>query len=191
MAANDYHFITHWQVQAKLQDVVDIIGDAESLPRWWPAVYLDVDVLEKGDAQGIGKRIRLYTKGWLPYTLRWEFRVSEATQHGFTLIAEGDFTGRGIWTFAEQAGCVDITYDWRIQAQKPLLKRLSVLFKPIFAMNHRWAMQKGEESLQLELARRTASPAAREQLPPPPAPTPVDPLKWIVFVLRHRKNGIS
>lgn len=185
MASNEYHFITHWRVKAALQEVVDIIGDATSLARWWPSVYLDVRELEKGDARGVGKRVSLYTKGWLPYTLRWQFNVVESNPpHGFTITAEGDFVGRGIWTFAQDGEFVDITYDWRIEAQKPLLKRLSFLFKPIFAMNHRWAMEQGEASLLLELERRRLSPK-HEVIPPPPA-TPSDPLRWMVYVLSHR-----
>ena len=63
MATNEYHFITHWRVKASVQEVTDIIADAESLPRWWPSVYLEVQVLEKGDAQGIGKRgLALYQR---------------------------------------------------------------------------------------------------------------------------------
>lgn len=67
---------------------------------------------------------------------------------------------------------VDISYDWRISAEKPLLRRLSFLLKPIFAANHRWAMARGEESLRLELRRRRARTAAdRAGVPPPPGPT--------------------
>ena len=78
MAANDYQFITHWRVQGAINEVADILRKAEDLPRWWPSVYLDVKVLEPGDADDIGKVVDLYTKGWLPYTLRWQFRVTES-----------------------------------------------------------------------------------------------------------------
>ena len=67
---SEYHFITHWQVEGEVQEVYDIITDVASLTRWWPSVYLDVTVLDPGDEYGIGKRASLYTKGWLPYTLR-------------------------------------------------------------------------------------------------------------------------
>jgi len=56
-------------------------------------------------------------------------------------------------------------------ADKPLLKSLSFLMKPIFAANHHWAMRQGEESLQLELARRhAATPQVRALVPAPPPP---------------------
>jgi hypothetical protein len=78
MAANDYHFITHWRVRATVKEVSDILRDATQLPRWWPSVYLKVEQLEPGDSEGVGKVVSLYTKGWLPYTLRWQFRVTES-----------------------------------------------------------------------------------------------------------------
>ena len=178
MASNDYHFITTWRVTATLQEVNDILGDALDLPRWWPSVYIDVKERSSGDERGIGKVIDLYTKGFLPYTLRWQFRVTESRYpNGFTLDAQGDFVGRGIWTFEPDGDEVIVTYDWQVRADKPLLRNLSFLMKPFFSANHRWAMQKGLESLQIELARRHAhTPEARALIPPPPARTTTSPL---------------
>ena len=184
MAPNDYHFITYWRVKATVREVVDILSDATSLPRWWPSVYLEVHELEAGDANGIGKQVALFTKGWLPYTLRWQFCVSEVKPTGFTIAADGDFVGRGIWTFVQDGEYVKIIYDWRIRVEKPLLKHLSLLFKPIFAQNHRWAMAQGEASLKLELLRRRPS-AAVMQIAPPPEGTPSNPLRWTAYVLSH------
>src|SRR5215831_18190279 len=78
MAANDYHFITHWEVEGTVEEVSSILEDTPSLVRWWPSVYLAVQVLEPGDESGIGKVVDLTTKGWLPYTLRWQSRVIES-----------------------------------------------------------------------------------------------------------------
>jgi hypothetical protein len=173
MATNDYHFITHWRVKATLVEINDIISDAAGLVRWWPSVYLEVKVLEPGDARGLGRVVSLFTKGWLPYTLRWRFTVTEVnTPHGFRLDAVGDFVGRGIWTFAQDGEHADITYDWQISAEKGLLKHLSFIMKPLFSANHQWAMRKGLESLALELQRRRApTPQARARIPAPPGPT--------------------
>jgi hypothetical protein len=174
VSSNDYHFVTHWTLpDTTCQEVSDILARAEDLVRWWPSVYLDVKVTEPGDAHDIGKRVELFTKGWLPYTLRWAFRVVENREpHGFTIEALGDFRGRGIWTFVEHGTSVRVTYDWKIRAEKGLLKYLSFVFKPIFARNHYWAMAKGEESLRLELRRRHAhTDAERDSVPAPPPPT--------------------
>src|SRR6266581_7951918 len=176
LTTNDYHFITHWRVESTVDEVSKILGDPLALRRWWPSVYLDVKVVEPGEESGLGRVVSLYTKGWLPYTLRWDFRVTEVRKDGFTLVASGDFDGRGIWTFEQDGPWVNITYDWKISAEKLLLRYFSFLVKPIFSANHRWAMAKGEESLRLELARRHAKTSEERALvPAPPRPTTASP----------------
>lgn len=173
MAAHDYHFVTTWRVEGELEEVARILADASDLARWWPSVYLEVREIEPGGSDGVGKVVDLFTKGWLPYTLRWRFRVTEVVYlRRIVLEAHGDFVGRGVWTFAQEGPTAVIVYDWRVQAEKPLLRRLSRLLKPVFAANHHWAMAMGERSLRLELARRrAATPAELARIPPPPGPT--------------------
>ncbi|HEY6406296.1 MAG TPA: hypothetical protein VIY29_02390 [Ktedonobacteraceae bacterium] len=184
MSSNEYHFITNWRAHSTVEEVSDVLGDASDLVRWWPSVYLEVQVLEPGDKRGLGKVVSLYTKGWLPYTLRWQFRVTEVRADGFTLEASGDFEGRGIWTFEQDGPWVNVIYDWKILAEKPLLRNFSFIMKPIFAANHRWAMAKGEESLQLELARRhAATPESRALVPAPPQPTTSSTVPLLVGVV--------
>ncbi|MEA5455062.1 polyketide cyclase [Sinomonas sp. JGH33] len=152
---------------------MSILRNGADLSRWWPSVYLDVRMLDPGDAQGLGRRIDLFTKGWLPYTLRWTFTVTEPiTLDGFAISARGDLNGTGRWTLTQDGPETVVRYDWTVSVGKPLLRRLSWLFKPVFAANHRWAMARGQESLALELRRRRAvDDAARAAVPDPPGPT--------------------
>ena len=164
--SNQYAFLTRWRVEGTCGEVADILGDPLELPRWWPSVYLHVEELRPPDASGLGRRVRLHTKGWLPYTLTGSPRSSSrAIRTASRWWRRGDFDGRGVWTFEQDGACVDITYDWRLSAEKPLLRNLSFLLKPVFEANHRWAMAQGEESLKLELARRraTSDAAARDR----------------------------
>ena len=152
MSANDYHFVTHWRVQGTLEEVSAVLSDATDLPRWWPSVYLSV---KQAAPQGPAE---LITRGRLPYTLHWFFRViGVRTPRGFSLEAWGDLAGRGTWSFEQDGRFVNITYDWRIRAEKPLLRYFSFLLRPLFSANHRWAMARGEESLKAELARRAGA----------------------------------
>jgi hypothetical protein len=169
---HQYAFLSRWRVAGTCGEVADILGDPIALTRWWPSVYLAVDELQPPDERGLGRRVRLHSRGWLPYTLKWDFEVVDSRYpHGFTLVATGDFDGRGVWTFEQDGPFVVLTYDWRLRAEKPLLRNLSFLLKPLFEANHRWAMAQGEESLTLELARRRAgSDAARARVAPPPGP---------------------
>ena len=44
-----YHFITNWQLAgATCPEVYRILKEVEKLDDWWPSVYLDVKILEKG-----------------------------------------------------------------------------------------------------------------------------------------------
>jgi hypothetical protein len=163
VASNQYSFTTHWHVPATPAEVAAVLEDGTDLPRWWPSVYLEARELKPGDAQtGVGREIALHTRGWLPYTLRWSFRIVEnRLPAGFAIEAWGDFDGRGVWTLErENSGAgTHVRFDWNIAAEKPLLKYLSFLMKPIFRANHEWAMRRGEESLVRELARRRAASA--------------------------------
>jgi hypothetical protein len=109
-----------------------------------------------------------YTKGWLPYALKWSFEVKKIKKPFYLEIqAFGDLEGQGVWSISEiKQGC-QVVYDWQIAANKPILKKLSWLLKPIFAANHHWAMQKGEESLKLEIRRQKGE----YNVPKPPKPT--------------------
>jgi hypothetical protein len=170
MPTNDYHFIDRWQVQASVEEVADILEDALSLSRWWPSVYFEMQELEPGGEHGIGKLISLRAGGWLPYTLRINFRTVESRYpYGFSMDATGDLEGKGVWTLEQEGSFVNVTYDWTIRANKPIVDKLSFLLKPIFRSNHNWTMRRGEESLKLELLRRRAKSeeeAAAVLMPP-------------------------
>jgi hypothetical protein len=155
MAANEYAFLTEWSYKASIEEIAAILEDIESLSTWWPSVYLKVTVLEPGGEKGIGKKVDLLTKGYLPYRLRWHFIVTESdSPRGFTIRADGDFVGRGIWSLRQVGDVAQVTFDWRIVADKPLLRRLSFIMKPVFRWNHHWAMKQGDLALQKEILRR-------------------------------------
>ena len=78
---------------------------------------------------------------------------------------------------------VNVTYDWTIRANKPIIEKLSFLLKPIFRSNHNWTMKRGEESLKLELLRRRAK-SEEELASIPTAPPP----SFVVRILGLNKS---
>ena len=72
MAEPGFTLTTRWLVAASIEEVAAILSEPERLPEWWPAVYLAVDLLDPGDARGLGRTVAFHTRGWLPYTLRWQ-----------------------------------------------------------------------------------------------------------------------
>ncbi len=99
MQANHYELTTHWRLRASLEEVSEVLGDALSLPRWWPTVYLSAEPVASGLPNNhAGGVIAVRTRGWLPYTLSWRLRLTENdAPNGFSFDAEGDFVGRGVW----------------------------------------------------------------------------------------------
>jgi Polyketide cyclase / dehydrase and lipid transport len=172
MGIHDYRFVTRWLLPATPREVSDVLGDPTDLPRWWPSVYLEAREIGPGGPDGVGREARLRTRGWLPYTLDWTLRIaSRRDPHGFSFEAHGDFEGTGEWRFEPAGAWVDATFEWRIEARKPLLRLLAPVFRPVLEANHRWAMRRGEESIRLELERRrAASDWERENIAAPPGP---------------------
>lgn len=170
MSRHDYQFQTRWLLPGTVGEISDILSQPAELARWWPSVYLQVR--QEGDVTV------LLTRGFLPYRLRWSFRVEEnRAPHGFSLTAWGDLEGRGVWTFTQVGpDQVEVVYDWIVRANKPILRHFSFLLKPIFELNHDWAMHKGKRSLELELRRRRG-----EDVPAPPGP--VDDVWFIFFII--------
>ncbi|MGA7130101.1 MAG: hypothetical protein WBZ19_27555 [Chthoniobacterales bacterium] len=50
----------------------DVVVDAQGCLRWWPQVYLGVTLVAPPGKHGLGGAFDLYTRGKLPYTLRWQ-----------------------------------------------------------------------------------------------------------------------
>jgi hypothetical protein len=178
MPANAYHFVSRWRVEGTVEEVADILDDAQSLGEWWGSVYSNVRITDSGDSTGLGKSFRLNGKGWLPYTLDLTFhKTEERYPNGFAVAVSGDLNGNGEWTLEQDAESVNVTFDWTVSADKPVLRWFSPAFRPVFASNHRWTMRQGEESLKLELLRRRASSEAeRALIPPPPEPFAMSPI---------------
>jgi hypothetical protein len=168
--ANQYHFITRWRVKGSADEVYDVLSAPLEYPRWWPSVYLMVRELVTANREGLGGRIGLLTRGWLPYTIKWQATTCEARRPARIVInAHGDFEGRGIWSIVQDGEFVDATFDWKLTAEKPLLRYLTPLLRPAFEANHRWAMEQGRRSLELELARYRAATVEEMNTVPPPA----------------------
>jgi hypothetical protein len=148
MGRQDYSFVSRWRVPARPEETAAILTDASALPRWWPSVYLRVE--REGDVWHV------HSRGWLPYTLRWSFEpLHEDLPHGFSLRAWGDLAGAGEWRFHEApGGQTEASFTWRVRAQKPLLRYLSWILRPLFVANHRWAMAEGQRAIAHEVARR-------------------------------------
>lgn len=159
MPQHDYEFRSQWRVIGSPAEVLDILTDVESLPHWCPAVYSRSRLVDRGDADQVGTVVDLIVRARLGYSLSFRLTVTEVGEDRCTFTSSGDLVGWGAWQVTPDGPSTAITVDWRVRLDRPLLRRSSLLLRPIFAVNHHRAMVETERSLRLELLRRRASAA--------------------------------
>ncbi|TNJ62104.1 polyketide cyclase [Paenibacillus hemerocallicola] len=154
MAANQYFMPTNWRIKGDIWEVYEICSNFKDYQRWWPDVYLNIQ--EAGTDEETGNEVyAILSKAKLPYKLRWKsYKTTEHAPHSLSLKASGDMVGHGTWRFEQEGEYVNVQFDWYVNAEKPILKYLSPIMKPMFQSNHYWAMDRGKESLERELERR-------------------------------------
>ena len=155
MAANDFVFVDRWFFPHPIDRVWPYIMNAPDYPTWWGEVYDRVTPLNDLPPDRVGSRSEVVAHGKLPYRLRFVAEVVEvAPPRALRLTAEGDLTGSGAWSLEKRDSGTAVTFEWRVRADKALVRLFAPLVKPLFEWNHRWTMQKGEAALRRLLASR-------------------------------------
>jgi quercetin dioxygenase-like cupin family protein/uncharacterized protein YndB with AHSA1/START domain len=146
MASREYSFVDEWDVAAPPDATFSALADARTYPDWWRPVYVGVD------AQGppaLGKVSRQHFKGRLPYSLRTRSRIVELEPpRVIAAEVDGDLRGYGIWTLTPIPAGTHVRFDWRVHADRPLLRVLTPLLRPAFRWNHDWAIARAMEGLE-------------------------------------------
>jgi hypothetical protein len=147
--AREYVFVDQWDVDAPQEVVYDIVADARTYPEWWKPVYISVE--------GDEKVTRHHFKGRLPYTLKMRAEmVREERPRRFEVDVDGDLRGKGIWTFTPRNGRTHVRWDWIVFADRPLLRYLTPVLRPLFRWNHSWAVARAREQLEPYARARAA-----------------------------------
>jgi uncharacterized protein YndB with AHSA1/START domain/quercetin dioxygenase-like cupin family protein len=160
-SSGEYVFVDEWDVAAPPQAVFDALADARTYPQWWTPVYIDVD------AEGppaLGKVSRQHFKGRLPYHLHTSSTITRLEPpHVVQGDVEGDLRGRGTWTLTPTATGTHVRFDWRVFADRPLLRTLTPLLRPVFRWNHNWAIARAIDGLE-SYARATNATAPKSSI---------------------------
>jgi uncharacterized protein YndB with AHSA1/START domain len=164
---NEYLFVDEWHVAAPPHAVFDALADARTYPRWWTPVYIDVDA---DGPPRLGKESKQHFKGRLPYHLHTRSKITRLEPpHVVQGDVEGDLRGRGTWTLTPTATGTHVRFDWRVFADRKLLRALTPLLRPVFRWNHNWAIARAMEGLE-PYARAAAQSAAAETVAIPALP---------------------
>jgi len=143
--ANVYHFEDKWHVPFAAEKIWEALARPEDYPRWWRGVYLSAEPL----AGSGGKRVAVVAKGRLPYKLRFTIETLRLEKPKLIEFkATGDFvTDVSRWRLEPDGAGTKVTLEWNPRVEKPLVKILSPILKPIFRWNHDWTMKRGERQI--------------------------------------------
>lgn len=185
--SNYYKFVDRWRVKGTVKEVAAIIFDGTTYIKWWPSVYREAFEVVPPDKYGVGRVVEFYEKSLLPFTIRWQAKIVAADlPYRIEIKPSGAFIGRGKWKLEQDGVYVNAVLDWRVFPQKRIVRWASKylpILKPLFRLNHNWALRKGEESLRLELARRHArTPTELARIPPPPGPAMTSLLSLVLTI---------
>jgi uncharacterized protein YndB with AHSA1/START domain len=144
--ASEYVFIDEWDVDAPQERVFQALADSRTYPEWWTPTYKQV---ESDGPPEVGRTSRQRFKGNLPYTLSTESTITRMEPpKEFVVEVDGDLRGRGVWTLTPRDGKVHVRFDWRVFADRPLIRRLTPILRPLFRWNHNVAIKAAMRGLE-------------------------------------------
>lgn len=153
--SGEYVFIDEWHVDAPPEAVFDALADATTYPEWWRPVYIETTT--DGPPE-VGRASEQHFKGRLPYHLHTRSTVTRYERPAVVgADVEGDLRGRGLWTLTPRDGGTDVRFDWRVYAEKPIVRALTPVLRPLFRWNHAWAIARAQDGLEPYARRSTAA----------------------------------
>jgi len=167
-AANEYRFLDTWFIPHPTHVVFEELLHGEDYPKWWSEAWKRVSPIGDTKAATVGAKTEAIAGGFLPYTIKLELEVTRIERpHLISVVSSGDLEGTGTWRLHEFDGGTAVSYDWRVRADKPLIRLFSPIVKPLFRANHNWVMRHGEAALKRWLAnpQRVARTAAQNAQP--------------------------
>jgi len=155
MATNYYVFVDKFTAPCDVETAYQYIHRIEEYPRWWGKVYKKIVKLKDVPPDTTGAKYRVTVGGFLPYTLTIENEITLVDRpHRIAFIAYGDLEGKGTWSFKPVAGGTEITFEWRVAANKSIIRALSFILKPLFRANHVYCVKKANEGIRQDLQRK-------------------------------------
>ncbi|MGH3440520.1 MAG: SRPBCC family protein [Nitriliruptorales bacterium] len=118
-----------WRTTAGRDAVWEVVSDLSSWREWWPAIE-DVEELEEGGADGVGRVARLAFRTpvrRLPVDV--EVIAADAPSRLEVASPGGGIRGNGAIDLAETDGVTEIRYAWQVNIANPLLRFLEPILR--------------------------------------------------------------
>jgi len=141
-----YVFVDEWDVHAPPEAVFQAVADSRTYPSWWRPVYLEV---RADGPPAVGVAASHHFKGRLPYHLHTRSVIVEIDPpHRVVAEVDGDLRGRGAWTLTRTGDSTHVRFDWRVHADRKLLRVLTPVLRPLLRWNHNWAIERAIKGLE-------------------------------------------
>jgi hypothetical protein len=138
---NFYSFHSTWRVDLPPEDAYRLLREIGDYDKWWP----EIKEMHRIDED----RVDIRARALLPYDLRF---VGEAKEDPERRVLElrmtGDLEGFSRFTIEPEGEGSRLMFEEQVVANKPLLRRLALVARPLFAANHWVMMKRGEEGLR-------------------------------------------
>ena len=146
MDPNFYRFRSTWRLAAEPSAVYRALESVDHYPRWWPEVRT---IRQIDDITG-----EIVCRALLPYELRFTVRQVRRDPEDGVLEASmvGDLEGRSAWTVTGDGRSTVAVFEQEVVANKSLLRRLALVGRPVFKLNHALMMRHGHRGLAAYLA---------------------------------------
>lgn len=148
-----YHFSTHIELSTPPDVVWETLAASEEWADWWRWLR-QVEVIEEGRQDGVGRRVRHVVSSPLRYRLTYVGVITRAMEPVMSRFeAEGDLEGRGQFSLeTTESGTTVLTLQWLVETPKTWMNLLGSVGRPIFAWSHHRLMEDFGE----DLARATS-----------------------------------
>jgi hypothetical protein len=161
MTTNYYVFIDKFIAPCNVETAYTYIKQIEEYPRWWGKVYKKIIKLKDAPPDTAGSKYKITVGGFLPYTLTIENEVTHIDKPNLIRFdALGDLKGKGTWSFRPVEDGTEITFDWRVAANKKVIRWFSFFLKPLFRANHHYCVVKAREGMEKDLQVKQMRPTS-------------------------------
>lgn len=153
LVAVRYHFITTIELSAERSEIWQTLARSEDWIDWWRWLR-EVEVLNEGNQDGVGHRVRHRVSSPLGYRLTYVGLVTRAVEPVMSRFeAEGDLEGWGQFALeATGTGSTMLRFHWLVETPKRWMNLLAPIARRVFIWNHHKLM----EDFARDLARATS-----------------------------------
>lgn len=125
-----------------------VLKDLRTYAKWWPEVK---SVIPVNDEKAV-----LLIMGVLPYALEFlmEKQVEDSESGVLSAAMTGDLIGFSSFTVRPEGDGCRLIYEQEVDVGKRLLRILAPVARPLFRLNHRLMMHRGEKGLRQFLAAK-------------------------------------